>query len=410
MMSTNDRPLGWTIEGLGDLFTLQLGKMLNKTARETMPQFPYLCNKDVQWGRIDFSKLRYMHFDAEEREKFRLLPGDLLICEGGEIGRTALVDQRINCYYQKTLHRLRSKEAGIEPKFVYHFMRFAATTGLLNQFTSQTTIAHLTKEKLARFQVPLPPLAEQCKIAAILSSVDDAIEKAQAVIDQVQVVKRGLMQELFTRSAGTRSPWIALADIVDLRLSGVDKLTTRGERRVRLCNYSDVYANRAIVADMDFMVATANETEIRNYQLQAGDVVITKDSETPDDIGVPAVVREQIADLICGYHLAILRPVKAVLDGEYLHYALCTDSAKRQFQIYANGITRFGLRAGDIKRVKIYLPPLSQQRKIAVVLSAIDDFIKRKKATIRQIQIVKRALMPILLTGELRVALDSEAI
>lgn len=163
-----------------------------------MPQFPYLCNKDVQWGRINFSNLRRMHFDGKEREKFRLLPGDLLICEGGEIGRTALVDQRTDCYYQNALHRLRKKRDGVEPKFVYHFMKFAATTGLLNLLSSKTTIAHLSKEKLMRLQVPLPPLAEQRKISAILSSMDNAIEKHQLAMDQVQVVKSTLMSVLLT--------------------------------------------------------------------------------------------------------------------------------------------------------------------------------------------------------------------
>ena len=149
---------------------------------------------------------------------------------------------------------------------------------------------------------------------------------------------------------------------------------------------------------MDYMEATATEREIQNCHLEVGDVVITKDSETPDDIGVPAVVREEIPDLVCGYHLAILRPVKSALDGEYLNYALGMENAKRQFQMYANGITRFGLRAGDIKRVGILLPPLPDQRKIAAILSSVDDAIEKTQEVIDQVQVVKRGLMQELLT------------
>ncbi len=191
---------------------------------------------------------------------------------------------------------------------------------------------------------------------------------------------------------------VSLADVVDLRLSSVDKKTNPGEQKVHLCNYADVYNHRVIRADMDYMEATATEREIGNCKLEAGDVIITKDSETPDDIGVPAVVCEGVRDLVCGYHLAILRPSKSVLDGEFLHYALSTSKAKRQFQTYANGITRFGLRRHDIERVRILLPPVPEQRKIAAILSSVDEAFEKTQAVIDQVQVVKRGLMHELFT------------
>ena len=191
---------------------------------------------------------------------------------------------------------------------------------------------------------------------------------------------------------------VALANVADLRLSSVDKKIMPGERQVRLCNYSDVYHRRVLRADANYMEATANEREIRNCRLALGDVIITKDSETPDDIGVPAVVGEEIPNLVCGYHLAIIRPTKSMLDGVYLFYALGDSHAKRQFQQYANGITRFGLRAGDIARVSIPLPAFSEQRKIAAILSSVDDAIEKTRAVIDQVQVVKRGLMQELLT------------
>ena len=148
---------------------------------------------------------------------------------------------------------------------------------------------------------------------------------------------------------------------------------------------------------MDYMEATATEREIQNCRLKVGDVIITKDSETPDDIGVPAVVGDEVPNLVCGYHLAILRPLKANLDGRFLHYALSEENAKRQFRMYANGITRFGLRADDISRVRIPLPPIPEQRKIAAILSSVDDAIEKTQAVIDQAQIVKRGLMQVLL-------------
>ena len=189
-----------------------------------------------------------------------------------------------------------------------------------------------------------------------------------------------------------------MADVADLRLSSVDKKSVPGEREVRLCNYSDVYNHKVIRTGMDYMAATATEREIRNCRLRLGDVIITKDSETPDDIGVPAVVGEDVANLVCGYHLAILRPSKADLDGHFLFHALGASGAKRQFQRYASGITRYGLRRDDISRVRIPLPPVTEQRKIAAILSSVDIAIEKTEAVVDQTQVVKLGVMNELFT------------
>src|SRR5688572_26724966 len=111
---------GWTLSKVGDLFDMQLGKMLSKEASAGPEQRRYLTNKNVQWSRIDFEALNYMSFSSVEREKFRLVPGDLLVTEGGEIGRTAMWEgDRKECYFQKSLHRLRSR-GQIDPRYMLH--------------------------------------------------------------------------------------------------------------------------------------------------------------------------------------------------------------------------------------------------------------------------------------------------
>ena len=105
------------------------------------------------------------------------------------------------------------------------------------------------------------------------------------------------------------------AVVTSYAISNVDKVLASGERPVRLCNYSDVYHNEFISPQMEFMQATASDDEIAKFSLIAGDVVITKDSESWDDIGVPALVIESSKDLVCGYHLALLRPDSKVILG-----------------------------------------------------------------------------------------------
>ncbi len=196
-------------------------------------------------------------------------------------------------------------------------------------------------------------------------------------------------------SAGlTPKQWrrTALREVTDLTLSSVDKKSRTNERSVMLCNYTDAYNNSFIRADMDFMKATATDHEIARCSLAAGDVIITKDSEKHDDIGVPALVREHIEDLVCGYHLAILRPCKSELDGAYLYYALNTEEVQRQFHSYSNGVTRFGLRKADIGLVEIPLPTLSEQRFIAHMLGALDDKIELNRRINGTLEAMARAL------------------
>ena len=104
-----------------------------------------------------------------------------------------------------------------------------------------------------------------------------------------------------------------LGTIADMRVSNVDKHAREDEFPVRLCNYVDVYKNDRITPIMPFMTATASRDEIERFSLETGDVLITKDSETWDDIGVPALVVESAIDLVSGYHLALLRPFKEIL-------------------------------------------------------------------------------------------------
>jgi len=111
---------------------------------------------------------------------------------------------------------------------------------------------------------------------------------------------------------------VTLSSLADIYFSGVDKVSRPSEEPVRLCNYTDVYNNDYITAGMDFMHATATRSEVKRFGLKVGDVIITKDSETPDDIGIPAVVDSSAPDLVCGYHLAMIRTYDGKVDPTFL--------------------------------------------------------------------------------------------
>lgn len=175
-----------------------------------------------------------------------------------------------------------------------------------------------------------------------------------------------------------------------VQFSSVDKHTIEGEEPVRLCNYVDVYNNDLITDDLNFMGATAKRNEFARFKLHLGDVLITKDSESWEDIAVPAYVTEELDGVICGYHLAHIRPDVRKLLGKFLFNAFYSRGVNDQFRVAANGITRFGLGKYWLDNGLFPVPPLNEQYAIAAFLdretARIDALIEKKQ---RQIELLK---------------------
>lgn len=192
-------PKSWACELVSSLFEIQLGKMLSQAAKVGASPMPYLGNKDVQWGKINVTDLQTMDFSEREREKFLLKPRDLLMCEGGEVGRSAIWEGELKeCYYQKAIHRLRPIDDAYEPRLLLEYMRYAKGQNLLADFISQTSIAHLTREKLSAIPIPVPPVAEQKKIVDIITSIDTRINRHLDKLKNTYDIKKALMQDLLT--------------------------------------------------------------------------------------------------------------------------------------------------------------------------------------------------------------------
>ena len=193
-------------------------------------------------------------------------------------------------------------------------------------------------------------------------------------------------------------PVCKLSDLADVRVSNVDKKFSEAEVPVKLCNYIDVYENDYVTESIDFMTASASQSEIDRFGLRVGDVIITKDSETPDDIGVPAVVSESINGLVCGYHLALIRPNQDAVDSIYLAKQIAAAPIARYFGLNASGSTRFGLPVSVIENTRIPVVPRPQQTRIAKILFTVDRAIEQTKALIAKQQRIKIGMMQDLLT------------
>ena len=187
----------WPMSTVGNEFEIQLGKMLD-AARNTGTPKPYVGNKAVQWGRVELDDVQTVPMSRADLERYRLAAGDLLVCEGGEVGRAAIWEASISeCYFQKALHRLRPTN-GFDVRFMLALLRHWVGQGLLENYVTQTSIAHLTREKFAQIPLPVPTREEQEAIAITLSAMDAELSALEARRKKTRDLKQAMMQELLT--------------------------------------------------------------------------------------------------------------------------------------------------------------------------------------------------------------------
>jgi type I restriction enzyme, S subunit len=187
----------WEVSTVGREFEIQLGKMLDAEKNLGVPK-PFIGNRAVQWGGIEVSDLQTVPMSRSDIDRFRLKRGDLLVCEGGEVGRAAIWDAPIEeCYYQKALHRLRPIR-GFDPRLMAALLRLWSDRGFFSNYVTQTSIAHLPREKFLKMPLLVLSTAEQTAIAAVLSDMDAELSALEARRDKTRALKQGMMQELLT--------------------------------------------------------------------------------------------------------------------------------------------------------------------------------------------------------------------
>ena len=381
----------------------------------------FVTSENVRDGFLDISSPKYLPLEFNQKLKnSQLEKGDILInIVGASIGRSCQFDiENQSANINQAVCLFRTNEL-VKSEFIYQFLQHSTTVNKLLGTQSESARPNLSLSDMRDFVFSIPPLPEQRKIAKILSTWDKAISTTERLIDNSKQQKKALMQQLLTGKKRLlddsgkpfEGEWedLYLHAVAKIIVSPVDKKIVDGEIPVELCNYTDVYYNTRITNSIEFMKATAKKSEIDKYTLQVNDVIITKDSETPGDIAVPALVSEDLGGTVCGYHLAIVRPNSQLVEGAYLNYLFSMQKTRYYFFTLATGATRFGLSIGGINKAHFTLPPLEEQRRIAAVLTNSDREVELLEQQLADLKQEKKALMQQLLTGKRRVKVDEEA-
>lgn len=197
---------GWEYKKLGQVCTSDLGKTLNKS-KDRGELHPYLCSINILWDKIDLSTLKQACFEAGEQEKYTVRKGDLLVCEGGDTGRSAIWDRDETILYQNALHRLRFHDS-VFPKFVLFYLMYLKDIGEIdNKYSKGVTIKHLVKKALLSIPLPLPPKPTQLSIVSELDKLNELIQIKKEQLKDYDALAQSIFYEMFGDPVVNEKGW-----------------------------------------------------------------------------------------------------------------------------------------------------------------------------------------------------------
>jgi type I restriction enzyme S subunit len=404
----------WTLTTLGSLATIKRGASPRPITDER-----WFASQGPGWvrigdvtraGRILYRTQQCLSKDGASRS-VAIVPGDLIMSICATIGKPII--SGINACIHDGFVGFFDVDACVLREFLYYFLQFKERE--LSGKGQPGTQQNLNTGIVAATEILLPPLAEQRKIAAMLSSVDEAIEKTQAVIDQVQVVKKALMQELLTRGLPGRhkkfkqteigeipESWELrlLNDLIDQNRPicyGILKPGKGHPNGIPVVKVKDI--RHGEIDDSALLLTTPElDYEYRRSRLRGGDILLTIRGTT----GRLAIVPPHLGDANITQDTARIA-VTSEHSRDYVRFAL--EAPMLQLQIAANTVGQAvqGINIGAVRKLLIPVPPQDEQVGIATTFTGIAQRLSRENASLAALRELKQSLMSVLLTGELRV-------
>ncbi|MEZ5613801.1 MAG: restriction endonuclease subunit S [Rhodocyclaceae bacterium] len=411
-------PSAWSIDRVDSAFDIQQGKQVSKRNRDGEHQRPFLRTKNVFWNRLELTDLDEMHFSEAEQTRLELQENDLLVCEGGSIGRTALWNNKVDgCLYQNHLHRLRAKDDKAHPQFGVYWLWYAFdVANLYFGRGNVTTIPNLSQSKLAELPMALPPLPEQKKIAHILSTVQRAIEAQERIIQTTTELKKALMHKLFTEGLRNEpqkqteigpvpESWevVPLVNLLREPLrNGHSAKATTDEDGIRTLTLTAVTQRDFSIENTK--VTSADPYRVRDMWLKSGDIFVER-ANTADYVGLAALYEgpEDFAifpDLLIRVRVDNVRIRPKVLI-EWLLAEPCRRYYKKNARSTAGNFPK--IDQGTVEKTLIPVPSAEEQAELENSFRTMDDKLRQHTARITALQDLFRTLLHELMTAKTRV-------
>lgn len=409
-------PSHWKVKALKRGAQIVLGKMLCPKNKGGYHLRPYLKSKNIQWLSVETDDVEEMWFSDEELKKFRLTKHDLLLSEGGEVGKTCIWNEEIDeCYIQNSVHKVTVHEPN-EPRYFLYQMYAMGKHGSFDEAVNRVSIAHLTFEKLSNIEFVFPPEHEQRAIAAFLdekcAGVDEAVRIKEQQIALLQERRQILIQHAVTRGLNPAAPlkdsgidWIgpipAHWEVVRFKyLFTQSRLPVRKDDGV-VTSYRDGQVTLRANRRMDGYTEAILEG---GYQgIRAGQLVLNSMDAFEGAIGVSD------SDGKCTPEYVICDPIDANINQYYLAYLLREMALADYIEVICNAVRQRAVRIrfNNLATRFMVLPPPVEQAEIVAFIerekSRIADAIAIKEEQITALKEYKTSLINAAVTGKIKV-------
>ena len=435
-------PGHWEVAPVYSRYEVALGKMLDAKRIKGDSGGRYLRNVDVQWDAVNTENLPEMDFAPGEHDRYLLRPGDMLVCEGGEVGRTAIWRGELDeCFYQKALHRVRPLSRQEAPRYFYYVMYAWAKGGVFAAGANANTIDHLTAVQLRHYRFAFPPSREQCAIAAFLdretARIDALAAKNERLIELLQEKRTALITRAVTKGLPAEAAAEAGLDPnVPMKDSGVEwlrKIPARWEmHRIRHvvswieqgwspdCENrqadSDEWGvlkagcvNRGLFVESEHKALSTTHRPMPDLEVREGDLLMSRASGSRELVGSVAVVpkcRPQLllCDKVFRLHLREERATSA-----FLAYAMNSHIARWQIEVVLSGGGGLANNIAQdvVKDILLALPAKDEQHAVAAYLDCetakIDALVAKVRDAIDRLKEYRIALISAAVTGRIDV-------
>jgi type I restriction enzyme S subunit len=386
----------WGKALLGEIAEIKLGKMLDGKKHTTGRLLPYLNNISVRWNEIDTSNLPEMYFDDDELDRFGLRAGDIVVCEGGEPGRSAVWDGRLpDLKFQKAIHRVRFN-VPFEPRLLVLYLESIAGTTRFERLFTGGGIKHLTRETFAELNIPVILPAEQQKIAGCLSTLDELIGAESQKLDALKAHKKGLMQQLFPREGETvprlRFPEFQNTQEWEEKSVGDfgDVVTGSTPSTAKLEYYGGniSFVSPADISELRFVEETKTTLTELGFEetrpIRAGSILFVCIGST---IGK---VAQNVHACATNQQINSVVP-NSDHDDAFVYYALVKNS-DRVANIAGKQAVPI-VNKTQFSSVRLLVPKLNEQQRVALCLSSLDELIAAQSNKLEALKTHKKGLM-----------------
>ena len=369
---------GWEYKKLGEVASSELGKTLNKS-KDTGKLYPYICAVNVLWDMIDLTILKHAFFEKEEIDRYSVRKGDLLVCEGGDTGRSAIWEKEEPILYQNALHRVRFTTE-MEARFAMYCLWHLKNNGQIDQkYSKGVTIKHLVKSSLLSIELPVPPLSTQLSIVSELDKINELIRLKKEQLKDYDNLAQSIFYEMFGDPVVNEKGWEVkkLGEVAMIKTGPFGSMLHKEDYitgGIPLINPMHIQNFKA-VPDKDFTISKEKAAELCNYQLKINDVIFARRG----DIGRCAVISDKEAGYLCGTGSLFVR-FERKLSSIYTMYVVRTTSFIKELVSKAKGATMLNLNSSTMENLRFPIPPLLLQQLFAQRI----ELIEKQKAEVQR--------------------------